>query len=215
MAVHATAAPAEVFRRHPTEEVRTVASGSSTTTLSSKGAAIAFWSDALGCGQEGGSAVRATPSLTRARSSTDPTLPARPSVLLIDDAVRAGDPLVRWLTLDGFAVELAASGAAGLALARSRLYDAIVLDLCLPDIPGLTVLEELRSHGMMAPVIAVTGYYLEVAYAVSAMKGGAADFSSSSRSMPRSSRRRLERPFVMHARTLSGNPRRCEICGTS
>lgn len=85
-------------------------------------------------------------------------------------------PLVRWLTLDGFAVELAASGATGLTLARSRSYDAIVLDLRLPDIAGLTVLEELHSHGITAPVVAVTGYYLDVDTAVTAMKRGAADF---------------------------------------
>jgi len=111
-----------------------------------------------------------------ARPSTDARFGERPSVLLIDDAVRAGDPLVRLLTLDGFAVELAGSGATGLTLARSRSYDAIVLDLHLPDVPGLTVLEELRRVRITVPVIAVTGYYLGVDYAVTAMKRGATDF---------------------------------------
>jgi CheY-like chemotaxis protein len=86
--------------------------------------------------------------------------PRSASVLIVDDAVESDDPLVRWLLLDGFEVHCTQLGAAGLLLAQSGSIDAVILDLHLPDMAGVTVLNELRRLRVMVPVIAVTGRYL-------------------------------------------------------
>jgi two-component system, OmpR family, response regulator len=63
----------------------------------------------------------------------------------------------RLLEGEGFAVDATASGEDGLALALARPYDAVVLDLGLPDRAGLTVVEELRARQCTTPVLILTG----------------------------------------------------------
>jgi DNA-binding response OmpR family regulator len=60
--------------------------------------------------------------------------------------------------LEGFKVDCAPTGTAGLVLARTRAYDEILLDLRLPDIPGLDILRYLRAQGIQTPVLVLTGY---------------------------------------------------------
>lgn len=79
-------------------------------------------------------------------------------VLLIDDDE---DTLLTWrlmLAQHGFDVELASSGADGLARARQAAHDVIVLDLRLPDMDGLTVLAALRDQAGDTPILIVTGF---------------------------------------------------------
>ncbi|HEY1305923.1 MAG TPA: helix-turn-helix domain-containing protein [Vicinamibacterales bacterium] len=78
-------------------------------------------------------------------------------MLWIDDDICPSSPDVRLLELEGFHIQCAVTGAAALALAPIG-YDAILLDLMLPDIPGLTVLARLRADGVMTPVLVVTGF---------------------------------------------------------
>jgi FixJ family two-component response regulator len=79
-------------------------------------------------------------------------------VLWVDDEARQDDALARVLTDEGFAVECAGTAAEGLVCARRPAVDAIVLDLRLPDAPGLTILETLRSEGRATPVLILTGF---------------------------------------------------------
>jgi two-component system OmpR family response regulator len=77
-------------------------------------------------------------------------------VLLVED-----DPLLRSqlkTTLDqvGYAVDEAADGQEALHLGSTESYDAIVLDLGLPVLDGLTVLQRWRSHGQTTPVLILT-----------------------------------------------------------
>jgi DNA-binding response OmpR family regulator len=65
-----------------------------------------------------------------------PAPSARPTLLWIDDEVSAVDVEIRFLELQGFRVDCTATGADGLARARSGGYDGILLDLKLPDLPG-------------------------------------------------------------------------------
>lgn len=81
-----------------------------------------------------------------------------PTILWIDDEIDATNPAVRLLTLEGFAVECADSGRAGLTMLSSGGYDAVILDLRLPDTSGLHVLERLRADGLAVPVLMLTGY---------------------------------------------------------
>jgi DNA-binding NtrC family response regulator len=97
-------------------------------------------------------------------------------ILWIDDEVDVADPLLRLLALHGFRVEVARSAAEGLASAGETAYEAVILDLHLPDMFGLTVLQRLRASGIAAPVLVVTGHYLEAEMEANAMQAGAAAF---------------------------------------
>ena len=60
------------------------------------------------------------------------------------------------LTEDGYAVDVTPSGEEGLTLARVNPYDALILDLGLPDRAGLTVLRSLRRGGSSLPILILT-----------------------------------------------------------
>lgn len=79
------------------------------------------------------------------------------SILWIDDDVRGGDRLLLKM-LGGFAVDAAKTAAEGLALALTRDYRAIVVDLRLPDISGLDVVRRLAESGATAPVLVLSGF---------------------------------------------------------
>ena len=65
-------------------------------------------------------------------------------VLLVDDDTRLAGMVSAYLDAAGFVIEKAASGKAAFdALARAR-FDAVILDLMLPDVNGYAVCEELR-----------------------------------------------------------------------
>ena len=70
-----------------------------------------------------------------------------PTVLVVDDSAADRSWLVRTLTEAGYAVETASNGKEALARCRERTYDAITIDILLPDISGLKVLHSLREGG--------------------------------------------------------------------
>jgi len=74
-------------------------------------------------------------------------------VLVVDDERGLVDALRRGLTAEGFAVDVAYDGAAGLGLATDRDYDAIVLDVMLPRRNGYDVVTDLRAAGVTTPVL--------------------------------------------------------------
>lgn len=71
--------------------------------------------------------------------------PVRGPILVVDDHQPIRDLVRRYLERDGFAVLTAGSGAAALDLIRTASPALVVLDLGLPDVPGETVLRELRA----------------------------------------------------------------------
>jgi hypothetical protein len=77
------------------------------------------------------------------RDSADRVDSQSPRLIWIDDEVLPNDAIVRLLEVEGFRVECANSGATGLAMAQAKEYVGIILDVRLPDISGLTVLETL------------------------------------------------------------------------
>lgn len=102
----------------------------------------------------------------------------QPATLLwIDDEIRPDDAVVRLLELEGFRVQCARSGVMALAVAQRTTYVGIILDLRLPDISGLTVLETLTRQQVAAPVLVLTGYP-DFDVAVQAMRLGAWDCQS-------------------------------------
>jgi DNA-binding response OmpR family regulator len=98
-------------------------------------------------------------------------------VLWIDDKIWPGDPVLRLLALDGFDVDCAQTGSEGLRKALREPHAGIILDLRLPDMPGLAVLQHLTAAGVKAPVMVLTGF-ADPDSAVAAMKLGAADYKS-------------------------------------
>lgn len=77
-------------------------------------------------------------------------------VLAIEDDEAIRSVLARGLTAEGFQVDVAGDGSAGLDLALQGGYAAIVLDLLLPGLSGYRVCEHLRAEGSTVPILVLT-----------------------------------------------------------
>jgi DNA-binding NtrC family response regulator len=95
-----------------------------------------------------------------------------PSLLIIDDEEIIRDALEALLATEGYHVASAATGQKGLDLLAQRPFDAVLLDLMLPDKNGLEVLEDIKRLDDELPVVMITAYGT-IASAVAATKQGA------------------------------------------
>lgn len=77
-------------------------------------------------------------------------------VLVVDDDATVADVVIAYLERAGIATERAADGIAALAAAESSALDAVVLDLMLPGLDGIEVLNRLRRARPTVPVIMLT-----------------------------------------------------------
>jgi DNA-binding response OmpR family regulator len=77
-------------------------------------------------------------------------------VLVVDDDPAITSVLKRGLSYEGFAVDTAGSGAEGLAIARDRPPDLVILDIMMPGLDGLQVLQRLRTADEQLPVLLLT-----------------------------------------------------------
>jgi len=77
-------------------------------------------------------------------------------VLIVEDEPNLGQQLKNTLEGAGYAIDLATDGEEGHFLGSTENYDAIVLDLGLPEIDGLTVLDRWRKEGKTMPVLVLT-----------------------------------------------------------
>jgi two-component system OmpR family response regulator len=77
-------------------------------------------------------------------------------VLIVEDEPNLRQQLQNTLEGAGYAVDTAGDGEEGLFLGETENYDAIVLDLGLPEIDGLTVLDRWRKQGKTTPVLVLT-----------------------------------------------------------
>src|SRR5438094_8844748 len=77
-------------------------------------------------------------------------------VLIVEDEPNLGRQLRATLEGAGYAVDLATDGEDGHYLGSTESYDAIILDLGLPEIDGLTVLDRWRKEGIKVPVLVLT-----------------------------------------------------------
>ena len=78
------------------------------------------------------------------------------SILIIDDEEIVREALEALLVREGYVVRTAPTGLEGLELAANGSFDAVLLDLMLPGVDGLDLLQELRLHGSAVPVLVVT-----------------------------------------------------------
>lgn len=77
-------------------------------------------------------------------------------ILLVDDETELRDPLSRILLQEGYQVDLADNGAAGMELALENDYDLLILDWMLPHKSGLEICRAVRSHLVTTPVLFLT-----------------------------------------------------------
>ena len=79
------------------------------------------------------------------------------------------------LTREGYRVRLASGGAEGVELARSIPFDAAIVDVMMPGMDGIAVLDELKKLDDDLPVLMITAF-ASVENAIAAMKRGAFDY---------------------------------------
>jgi DNA-binding response OmpR family regulator len=77
-------------------------------------------------------------------------------VLIIEDEQKVADFIQKGLRQEGYAVDVARDGQEGAYQAESFDYDAVILDLMLPKLPGLEVLSRIRAHKLSLPVLILT-----------------------------------------------------------
>jgi two-component system, chemotaxis family, chemotaxis protein CheY len=81
-----------------------------------------------------------------------------PHILVIDDdhLVRAATKAM--LTAKGYDVDVAANGPDGVELANKHKFDVVIVDLFMPGMDGLKVIETIRETDVDVPMIAVSGF---------------------------------------------------------
>jgi two-component system, OmpR family, response regulator len=145
-------------------------------------------------------------------------------VLVVEDAPRLRAIVAQRLREDGYAVDEAGTGARAIDLAAGGGYDAIVLDLRLPDIDGLEICAQLRRTGCWTPILMLTARD-SLGDRVAGLDAGADDYLAKPFEFPEVLARlralvrrgRVERPAVLVAGDLRLDPaaRTVERSGTS
>ena len=102
-------------------------------------------------------------------------LETKGALLLIDDEPELRESLEMLLASEGFAVESAATGEAGLRWLDRKPFDLVLLDVALPDKSGLEVLQAIRASNPALAVVMITAYG-SVENAVEAMRAGANNY---------------------------------------
>src|SRR5687767_7522825 len=96
-------------------------------------------------------------------------------VLVIDDETGIREAIRMTLEYEGYKVDEARSGSEGLDKATKTPYDAILLDIKMPVLDGIEVLDNLKEQRVSSPVVMVSGHG-DMHTAVECTKRGAYDF---------------------------------------
>jgi two-component system response regulator CpxR len=108
------------------------------------------------------------------REQTQARSPKRPSLLLIEDDRDLSRLMKQYLSNNGYDIEAAYDGRHGFARAITGKVDAVILDLMIPEIPGMEVLVQLRRRSRV-PVIVLTALTTPEAR-VAGLRAGADDY---------------------------------------
>jgi two-component system OmpR family response regulator len=139
-------------------------------------------------------------------------------VLVVEDDVRMAVAVRRGLRAEGFVADLAARGMEALGMALATEYDAIVLDVLLPDLDGFAVCRRLRADRVWAPVIMLTARDA-VRDRVCGLEAGADDYMVKpfsllelvARLRALTRRAPIERPAVLEVGSLRLDPTTREV----
>ncbi len=96
-------------------------------------------------------------------------------ILYVEDEKYLADAVIHLLKQAKIAVDWAADGETGLKLAKQPVYDAIVLDIMLPKLSGLEILQIIRQRGITTPVIMLSALS-QVEDKVKGLEKGADDY---------------------------------------
>jgi len=96
-------------------------------------------------------------------------------ILVVEDELKMAGLLKRGLEEEGYAVDVAATGSDAVWAATENPYDAILLDVMLPDVNGFEVCRRLRAGGRWAPVLMLTAR-TAVTDRVAGLDAGADDY---------------------------------------
>ncbi len=100
---------------------------------------------------------------------------SQPAILIVEDSLALAETYRSFLRGLDAASEIAGTGKEALALLKKRSFDCIVLDVNLPDMSGLGIMEQLTQSGIDTPVVVITANG-SVRMAVDVMRLGAFDF---------------------------------------
>lgn len=131
-----------------------------------------------------------------------------PDILVVDDEPQVRQVVASYLEEEGFTVRTAANGTEALSEIEKKRPDLIVLDLMLPEIDGLSVLQRLRASGNSVPVIVLSAKGQESERVVG-LELGADDYVAK----PASPREVMARVRAVLRRTGSSGPEHISIAG--
>jgi two-component system, OmpR family, response regulator len=139
-------------------------------------------------------------------------------VLVVEDDARMAAAIRRGLRFEGLVVDIAPGGEQALRMAGATEYDAIVLDVMLPDLDGFETCRRLRADGIWVPVLMLTARHA-VEDRVRGLDGGADDYLTKPFSLAelmarlRALARRgpVERPAVLEVGELRLDPATREV----
>jgi two-component system OmpR family response regulator len=139
-------------------------------------------------------------------------------VLVVEDDVRMAAAIRRGLRFEGLVVDLAGGGEEALRLVRATDYDAVVLDVMMPELDGFETCRRLRADGVWVPVLMLTARDA-VEDRVRGLDGGADDYLTKPFSLAeltarlRALARRgpMERPAVLEVGDLRLDPATREV----
>lgn len=101
--------------------------------------------------------------------------PREPNVLVVDDESSIREACTRVLLAEGYQVQVAPDGEAALELVQQNRPDLVLLDLKMPGLGGMAVLDDLNRLAPLAVKVVITAY-ATVSVAMEAMRHGAWDF---------------------------------------
>lgn len=96
-------------------------------------------------------------------------------ILIVDDERSIRNTLKDILEFEKYQVELAEDGLVALEITKTTTFDAIFLDIKMPQMDGIDVLQQMREHGIETPIVMISGHG-NIETAVECIKKGAYDF---------------------------------------
>ncbi|MBW2107706.1 MAG: response regulator [Deltaproteobacteria bacterium] len=99
----------------------------------------------------------------------------KPTILIVDDEPRMCDSLEVLLSSEGYETQTAGSGAEALACLAHHDVDLVLLDIVMPDMNGLEIMDHITEHRLDSLVIVITGH-ASIDSAVESLRKGAHDY---------------------------------------
>jgi two-component system, OmpR family, response regulator len=139
-------------------------------------------------------------------------------VLVVEDDAKLAAAIRRGLRFEGLVVDIASGGEQALGMVGATEYDAVVLDVMMPEVDGFETVRRMRAGGVWVPVLMLTARH-SVEDRVRGLDGGADDYLTKPFSLAelmarlRALARRgpLERPAVLEVGNLRLDPATREV----